>query len=92
MLLTDDKVSHLSHVLLDCLKTTPAARLRGDETQVLRGIKRVLAWELQQGEALDRAVRSRLASYSRQIVEGSPEWEVLYRKALEEERRKRRKP
>jgi len=92
VLLTDDKVSHLSHVLLDCLKTTPAVRLRGNETQVLRGIKRVLARELQQGEETDRAVRARLASYSRPIVEGSPEWEVLYRKAIEEEQRKRRKP
>ncbi len=91
MLLSDDKVSHLSHVLLDRLKATPIARLRADETQVLRGIKRVLAWELQQGEETDRAVRARLASYSRQIIEGSPEWEVLYRKAFEEERRKRKK-
>ena len=91
-MLTDDKVTHLSHVLLDCLKKTPVARLRGDETQVLRGIKRVLAGELQQGEETDRAVRARLASYSRQIVEGSPEWEVLYRKAFEEEGRKRKKP
>ncbi|MGH7164064.1 MAG: DUF507 family protein [Nitrospiraceae bacterium] len=91
-MLTDDKVTHLSHMLLDCLKTTSVARLRGDETQVLRGIKRVLAWELQQGEETDRVVRARLASYSRQIVEGSPEWEVLYRKTFEEERRKRKKP
>ncbi len=90
MLLSDDKVTHLAHVLLDWLKKTPVARLRGDETQVLRGIKRVLAGELQQGEEVDRSVRARLASYSRQIVEGSPEWEVLYRKAFEEERRKRK--
>lgn len=89
-MLTDDKVTHLAHVLLDCLKKTPVGRLRGDETQVLRGIKRVLAGELQRGEEVDRAVRARLASYSRQIVEGSPEWEVLYRKAFEEERRKRK--
>lgn len=92
MLLSDDKVSHLSHVILGSLKTAPAARLKVDEALVLREIKRVLAAELAQEEGVDRAVRARLASYSRPIVEGSSEWEVLYRKTHEEELRKRRKP
>lgn len=90
--LSDDKISHLSHVLLACVKTSRVARLRGDETKALREIKRVLASELAQEEEIDRGVRARLLSYSRPIVEGSQEWEVLYRKAYEEELRKRRKP
>jgi hypothetical protein len=35
-------------------------------------------------------VRSRLQSYSRQIPEGSQEWDVLYQKTYEEELRKRK--
>ena len=66
-----------------------AVKLAGDETAALREIKRVLAAELAQEEAVDRAVRTRLASYSRPIVEGSQEWDVLYRKTFEEESRKR---
>lgn len=92
MLLSDDKVSHLSHRILACLKTNPAARLKGEEAHALREIKRVLASELHQEAETDRVVRARLASYSRPIVEGSQEWEVLYRKTFEEELRKRRKP
>lgn len=92
MRLSDDKVSHLSHVLLTCVKASQVARLRGDETKALREIKRVLASELAQEEEIDRAVHARLLSYSRPIVEGSQEWEVLYRKTHEEELRKRRKP
>lgn len=91
MLLSDDKVSHLSHVILDHLKSSPSVRLTGEETRALREIKRVLAAELAQEEEVDRLVRKRLASYSRPIPEGSPEWEVLYRKTMEEERRKRSK-
>jgi len=90
MLLSDDKVTHLSHVILTCLKKTSAAKLKGDETQALREIKRVLASELAQEEAIDRAVRTKLASYSRPIAEGSQEWDVLYRKTMEEELRKRK--
>jgi hypothetical protein len=39
--------------------------------------------------ALDRAVRSRIASLQRQIPEGGREWEVLYRKYTEELSRRR---
>lgn len=91
MLLTEDKTSHLSHVILETLKKSTLARLTGDEGKVLREIKRVLAEELAQEGKIDRIVRSRLASYSRPILEGSAEWETLYRKASEEELRKRRK-
>lgn len=89
--LSDDKVSHLSHVILDSLKRNQSVRLKGDEALVLREIKRVLAAELAQEDDLERAIRARLASYSRPIPEGSPEWEVLYRKTFEEESRKRKK-
>lgn len=91
MLLSDDKISHLSHVILSSLKRQSTVRLKQDETQVLREIKRVLAAELAQEDDVERAVRARLASYSRQIQEGSQEWDVLYRKTFEEESRKRRK-
>ncbi len=92
MLLSDEKVSHLSHVILTALKSSPLARLKGDEVQALREIKRVLAAELAQEDAVDHAVRARLASYSKRIVEGSQEWDVLYRKTFEEETRKRKQP
>ena len=39
--------------------------------------------------ALDRAVRSRIASLQRQVPEGGREWEVLYRKYAEELSRRR---
>lgn len=92
MLLSDDKVSHLSHVILNALKKSPVVRLVGEEGRALREIKRVLAAELAQEERLDRAVRAKLRSYSRPLVEGSAEWEVLYRKTFEEELRKQAKP
>ena len=47
--------------------------------------------ELAEEGQVDRIVRARLASYSRPVVEGSQEWDVLYRKAFEEESRKRKK-
>lgn len=90
MLLSDDKKSHLSHVVLDCLKQSPEVQLIGDETHALREIKRVITAEVAVEEEIERIARAKLASYSRPIPEGSQEWEVLYRKVYEEELRKRR--
>lgn len=90
MLLSDDKVSHLSHVILNCLKHSSAVRFTGDEPHALREIKRVLAVQLALEADLDQVVRARLGSYSRPIPEGSQEWDVLYRKTYEEELRKRK--
>jgi hypothetical protein len=92
MLLSEEKVSHLAHVILGAVKKSMAMKLIVDETLALREIKRVLASELAQEEAVDHAVRTRLASYARPIVEGSQEWEILYRKTFEEENRKRLHP
>jgi hypothetical protein len=87
-MLSEDKVSHLSHVILTAVKTSAGVRIKSDEERVLKEIKRVLASELAQEEEIDRRVKAKLASYSRGIVEGSAEWEVLYRKTFEEETRK----
>lgn len=90
-MLSEDKVSHLSHVILQAVKKSPLVALKGDDARMLKDIKRVLADELAQEEGVDRKVRAKLSSYSRGIVEGSSEWDVLYRKTFEEEMRKHTK-
>ena len=87
-MLTEDKVSHLSHVILTAIKKDSGVRLKRTDEQVLKEIKKVLADELAQEQRIDRTVRAKLASYSRGLVEGSAEWDVLYRKTFEEETRK----
>ena len=92
MLMSEDKISHLSHLILGTLKKSPLCRLKEDNGRVLREIKRVLASEMELEEEIDRKVKARLSSYSRHIIEGSAEWEVLYKKTFEEEQRKQTKP
>ncbi len=88
-LLSDDKQTHLSHVILQALQGTSEGKLRGSSTQALKEIKRILADSLNVEEQIHRLVRSRLQSYSRRIPEGSSEWDVLYEKTYREELRKR---
>ena len=88
-LLSQDKQTHLAHVILKCLEGTSQAEFKGDSTVALREIKRVLTEHMTLEEELDRTIRSRLKSYSRPIPEGSQEWNVLYHKTYTEELRKR---
>jgi hypothetical protein len=90
-MLSEDKTSHLSHVILQAVKKSPLVTVKGDESRVLKEIKKVLATELAQETEIDRKVKAKLASYSRGIIEGSSEWDVLYRKTFEEEMRKHSK-
>lgn len=88
-LLSDEKQTHLSHVILQALQGTSEGALCGTPTQALKEIKRVLADSMKTEEHIHRLVRSRLQSYSRRIPEGSSEWDVLYEKTYREELRKR---
>lgn len=59
--------------------------IRDEEGKVRKQMKRSLESFLKASEAIDVSVRKKLQSYSRKIVEGSPEWEVLYKKFYKEE-------
>jgi hypothetical protein len=83
--LSDDKITHLSHVLLKGLVDRGLVEIKDDEGAVRRAMKRAIVAELKIGEDMDEAARRKIASMSKQVVEGSPEWEVLYRKFFREE-------
>ncbi len=85
MRISDDKVSHLSHVVLKGLMERGAVKLHDEEGAIRRDIKRVIVRELKIADGIDEKVTRKLQSYSKKIHEGSSEWEVLYNKFYEEE-------
>lgn len=89
MMLSNDKITHVTHVVLKGLMDKGLIRLKEDDGLLRREIKRTITNELKIGKDIDEAVRRKLQSFSKKLVEGSPEWEVLYRKYYEEEEVKR---
>ena len=89
MMLSDDKISHLSHVLLKGFTERQLIEKVEEDGKIRAEIKRTLISELKVGEEIDSVVRKKLKSFSRKIIEGSPEWEVLYKKFFKEEEVKR---
>jgi len=85
MMLSEDKISHLSHILLKNIIAEDIAALLEEESSIRREIKRTIISELKIGEEIDAVVRKKLQSFSKKLIEGTPEWEVMYKKFFREE-------
>ncbi len=91
MRLTEDRISHLSHLILDKLVQDRDVDALQPEERLLREIKRTIKAELQFEDEADEAARRTIRSLSRNVPEGGREWDVLYRKYFEQELNRRRK-
>ncbi len=85
MKLSDDKITHMTHVILKALLDKGIIVITEEEGTVRRAMKRAIMAELQIGDDMDEAVRKKIESLSKHVAEGSPEWEVLYKKYYREE-------
>jgi hypothetical protein len=88
-MLSDDKISHMSHVLLRGLLDKDIIDIIEDEGAVRKAIKKAINAQLKIGQEMDDAVRRKIESMQRHVSEGGPEWNVLYDKFLKEEEIKR---
>ncbi len=89
MMLSDEKILHLSHIILKGLIGKKLIEVTAEEGKIRAEIKKTIILELKIGEEIDSTIRKKLQSFSRKIVEGSPEWEILYKKFFREEEVKR---
>lgn len=91
MRLSEDRISHVSHLIFDAIVKTGMVKPAVAEEKVLRDIKRTFTELLRFDDEADTAARKTIQSLSRRVPEGSPEWDVLYRKYLEAELARRKK-
>lgn len=58
----------------------------------LRHGREILTEVGEQGDAVDAVVRRKIASLKRGVIEGTPEWNILFRRYRDEELRKKGPP
>ncbi len=90
MKLSDDRINHLSHVLFRAVNAMDEVDFMEEENEVRLLIKQALVECLRQFDGVDEKIQATLGSYSRKIVEGSREWDIMWSKAYDEEIRKLR--
>ena len=89
MSLSRAKINHLSLLVVKALQKAGGVKFLRPENDVRLQVVKTLTDELKIEETVDIEVRRKLASYSRKIVEGNREWDVMYQKLYEQEMKKR---
>src|SRR5258706_9830400 len=89
MKLSRDKVTDISHKIVDMLRKSRELRLKNKDSNAVRlEIVRVMTELLVAEEKVDRAARQKIRSQKRDIPEGSEEWDLLLRRYYSEELKK----
>ena len=91
MKLSRERVLNISHLILGHLDRDDGVEYFDEPQEIRQTIVKIIMDEMRNDEAIDALVRRKLESQKRVIVEGSDEWDVLYRKYYEDEVAKHRK-
>jgi len=80
MRLTREKTVRLSHKIVGVLVEQDAVEFIEDRDTIRMDILNILLALLKTEEQVDAEVRQKITSQKKEILEGSEEWDVLYRK------------
>jgi hypothetical protein len=89
MKLSRDKVTDISHKLVDMLKKSRELRLKNKDTNAVRlEIVRVMTELLVAEDKTDRAARTKIRTLKKEVPEGTEEWDLLHKRYYSEELKK----
>ena len=88
MRISRDKVNKLAHTVADTLAEIPEFDFLEDRNTIRQEARKALVKLLMEETKLDAAARLKIASQRKIIVEGSQEWDILYRKYYNDEVKK----
>jgi hypothetical protein len=88
MRLTREKTMRLSHIVTDVLVASEEVEFVEDRDTIRQKTVQILQDLLKEEEAVDAEIRKKISSQKKEVLEGSEEWDVLYRKYYAEEMRR----
>ena len=89
MKLSRDKVSDMSHKVVEMLRKNRDLRMKDKNTNNVRlEIVRIMTEFLLAEDKVDRAARDKIRTQKRDIPEGSEEWDILHQRYYSEELKK----
>ena len=88
MRISRDKLNKLAHTVADTLAEIDEVGFMEDRNPIRQEARKELENLLTEEARIDMAARQKIASQRKIILEGSQEWEILYRKYYNEEVRK----
>ncbi len=88
MRISRDKVNKVAHVVTDALADMSEVDFVEDRNSIRLEVRKILEDLLNQEAKIDQAARQKIESQKRTIMEGSAEWDIMYRKYYNEEVKK----
>ena len=88
MRINPDKLNKLAHTVADTLAEIDEVGFLEDRNTIRQEARKALEILLTEEAKIDTAARLKIANQRKIIVEGSQEWEILYRKYYNDEVRK----
>src|SRR6266403_4243466 len=88
MRISREKIVRLSHSIMDVLVASDDVEFIEDRDTIRQKIVTLLTDSLREEEKADAEVRKKITSQKKEILEGSEEWDLLYRKYYTEELRR----
>lgn len=89
MQLSREKINHLSKLIMEDFDERDELDYLQEPNDVRLQIVKVITEKLKVDDEIEASVRKTLESYSRNIREGSSEWDILYEKHYKAEMGKR---
>jgi hypothetical protein len=83
-----DKLNKLAHVVADTLADTDECEFHEDRNTIRQEARKALEKLLTDEMRIDEAARQKISSQRKIILEGSQEWDILYRKYYNDEVKK----
>jgi uncharacterized protein len=80
MRLSREKTVRLSHKIVDFLVASAEVDFVEDRDTIRQEIVNILTSLLKMEEQVDTEVRAKIGSQKKEVLEGSEEWDILYRK------------
>ena len=88
MRINRDKLNMLAHTVADTLADIDEVGFLEDRNTIRQEARKALTTLLTQEAGIDTAARLKIANQRKIILEGSQEWEILYRKYYNDEVKK----
>jgi hypothetical protein len=88
MRISRDKLNKLAHTVADTLAEIDEVGFFEDRNTIRQEARKILESLLEEEARIDASARQKIANQRKIILEGSQEWEILYRKYYNDEVRK----
>ena len=88
MRLSREKIVRISHQLVELLVQSNEVEFIEDRDTIRQHVVQTMTNVLREEEKIEAEVRKRITSQKKEILEGSEEWDVLFRKYYSEELRR----